>query len=358
MFEVIKLDSTEERKKYSELISSQKKNNPYLLLDFMQAFSGGLDNLICFKYTNEKTIILMPGYLRKVVIGKNTTQYFDFITPYGYTGPYFNRNTSNEDIDNFWNSVDKWYLENSVVSEFIRFNLDGNDRNYNGSIIPTMLNIKGKIIDSEEQWRNFEHKVRKNVKKAKRENLSCRVFHMNDMSQEEIQNFYDIYIHTMHRTNADEKFFFSFENVSMFINRNPENSAICNIYHKDRIVSSELILISNDCIFSFLGGTDENYFDKRPNDFLKFEMINWARENNIKYYVLGGGYGYEDGIYKYKKSFFPNDIVKYCTGRKIVNTEAYNELFEMNNSYRREKGLETLNFDDTSFFPLYNKKVD
>ena len=160
----------------------------------------------------------------------------------------------------------------------------------------------------------------------------------------------------MQRTNADAKFFYSLENISMFIKGNPENSAICNIYYENKVISSELILISDESIFSFLGGTDDNYFDKRPNDLLKFEMINWARDNNLKYYVLGGGYGFEDGIYKYKKSFFPNDIVTYNTGRKIINAEAYKELFELNNSLRTKNGLEALSIDDTSFFPLYNKR--
>jgi len=356
MFEVIKLGSTDELEKYSNLIYSQKINNPYFLLDFIKVFGGGLDNLICFNYTNENTNIIMPGYLKNVVVGDKPTKYFDFITPYGYSGPYFKADTPDSDINMFWNSVDEWYLSNGVVSEFIRFNLEGNDRNYNGTIVPTMLNIKGKIIDSEEQWSNFEHKVRKNVKKARRENLSCKVFHKNDVTLEEIQNFYDIYIHTMQRTNADAKFFYSLENISMFIKGNPKNSAICNIYYENKVISSELILISDESIFSFLGGTDDNYFDKRPNDLLKFEMINWARDNNLKYYVLGGGYGFEDGIYKYKKSFFPNDIVTYNTGRKIINAEAYKELFELNNSLRTKNGLEALSIDDTSFFPLYNKR--
>jgi hypothetical protein len=298
----------------------------------------------------------MPGLLNKISLFQ-TRELYDFCTPYGYTGPYMQENISDLEIENFWKNVDKWYGENGVVSEFIRFNLDGNERGYNGNIISTMLNVKGEIIDSEVQWSNFEHKVRKNVKKAMRENLSCRIFYQDDIPQQEIQNFYDIYIHTMHRTNADAKFFFSLENTFTLIYRNPKHFAICNIYHENQIISSETVLISKDSIFSFLGGTDNNYFDKRPNDFLKFEMINWAREKDMKYYVLGGGYGYEDGIFKYKKSFFPDDIVNYNTGRKIVNSEVYKELFDINNSLRAAKGLEALSVDDTSFFPLYNKRA-
>jgi hypothetical protein len=334
-----------------------KNIDPYFLPKYIDVFSGGLNNLICFSYASENSnaIILLPGYLTPIVIGDNETEYFDFISPYGYTGPIFSKETTNYDINDFWENVDEWNIKNNVVSEFIRFNLYGNEREYNGNVISTMLNIKGLIISAEDQWRNFEHKVRKNVKKAQDNNLKCKVFHKNEITSDVIRDFYKIYINTMKRTNANIKFFYSFDNFVSFINESPENCAICNVFYNDIIISSELVLLSEDTIFSFLGGTDENYFEKRPNDFLKYEMINWARDNEIKFFVLGGGYGIDDGIFKYKKSFFPNDIFKYYTGRKILNESIYYELFMKNNIEREKKGLDVLKFEDLSFFPIYNK---
>ena len=74
-----------------------------------------------------------------------------------------------------------------------------------------------------------------------------------------------------------------------------------------------------------------------------------------KFYVLGGGYGFEDGIFKYKKSFFPNDVINYYTGRKTLNTNVYNELLERRNALRKGAGQSVLDSNDDSFFPLYNK---
>lgn len=358
MLDVLQLSSIEDVEKYKLLLSSLEDTMPHLLPEYFEVFGGGLENLICFSFNSDLTNarILMPGYLNPIKIVENETGYFDFITPYGYTGPLVSKNTSDIEIENFWEKVDEWYLNNHVVSEFIRFNLFGNERKYSGTIVSTMLNIRGAIVDRENQWLSFEHKVRKNVKKAQKEKLSSRIFYKDEISTKVIHDFHDIYIHTMKRTNAHEKFFFSFNDFEYFIINNPERTVICNIYCNDEIISSELVLVSDDSIYSFLGGTDEKYFNKRPNDFLKFEMINWARNFNKNYYVLGGGYGYEDGIFKYKKSFFPNDIVKYYTGRKVINREIYNELFVLNNKKRIEMGLEILNIDDTSFFPIYNKQ--
>ncbi|MGI6479155.1 MAG: peptidoglycan bridge formation glycyltransferase FemA/FemB family protein [Salinivirgaceae bacterium] len=355
MFKILDLGKGEDIKEYEKLYCKIGKKDPYFLIDYINVFNNRKKELICFAYETDSSVIILPGYLHEIDI-ETTEKYYDFVAPYGYTGPHMSENATKHEIEFFWRNVGTWYQNNNVITEFLRFNLYGNEKNYDGNLIPTLLNVKGKIIDAETQWSNFEHKVRKNVKRAQKEGLRSEIFHLEEVSSQEIKNFHDIYIHTMERTNAQKRFFFPFEDFLFFIQNNPESSAVCNIYFQDKIISSELILVSDDSIFSFLGGTDENYFDKRPNDFLKFETINWARDNNKKFYVLGGGHGYEDGIYNYKKSFFPNDIVTYYTGRKIVNNQIYRELVEITNKKRQETGLDLLDIENSNYFPLYNKK--
>lgn len=358
MLDFFKLDNHEGIEKYKSLLSSSDNIEPYSLPDYIDIFSGGLKNLICFSFISDEynSIIIMVGYLKPVTIDNEKTDYFDFITPYGYTGPIFSKNVKEEDICEFWTNVDKWYLDNNVVTEFIRFNLSGNHIKYSGNIFPTMLNVKGQIMDEEIQWTSFDHKVRKNVNKAKRENLTSKVYYEN-IGDDKILEFYDIYTLTMKRTNATESFLYSFEEFKRFITKNQNYAALCTVYFEGIPISSELLLVSKESIYSFLGGTDENYFDKRPNDFLKVEALNWARKNCIRYYILGGGYGFEDGIFKYKKSFFPNDVVSYYTGRKIVNKEVYDGLLDKINVVRLRSNLSQLKEDDMSFFPLYNKVI-
>lgn len=356
MLTIYDLSTDEGIDKYKSMLSSFCENNPYYLIDYINIFSNSLKNLICFSLVSEESnsVILMPGYLKPIVIGNETTNYYDFITPYGYSGPFFSENTRDYEIIAFWEQVDKLYSDNNVVSEFIRFNLSGNQINYSGKTFPTMLNVKGKIIEKEDQWKEFDAKVRKNVKRAERENLSSKVFYM-DIPEEKVKEFHEIYIQTMNRTNANENFLYTLAKFNSFLNNNKQHAAICTVYYENSAISSELLLVSKDTIFSFLGGTNELYFDKRPNDFLKFEALNWARSMDKEYYVLGGGYGFEDGIFKYKKSFFPNDVVSYYTGRKIINKKIYEELIHKVNRVRLSNNLTVLELEDVSFFPLYNK---
>tara|TARA_R110002049_G_scaffold125367_1_gene280963 strand:- start:2946 stop:4025 length:1080 start_codon:yes stop_codon:yes gene_type:complete len=353
-FKVLKINSEKGKREYVNILSSLDKMNPYFLLDYLDVFSEGFENLVCFSYFNKEnnSRVIMLGYINPVLIREEETQFFDVITPYGYSGPISSTNILESDILEFWQKVDNWYLENNIVSEFVRFNLSNNHLNYSGEVFLTMLNIKGKIIDEELQFKSFDRKVRKNVNKAKREKLVSSVYHLN-IKEDKILEFVNIYIATMLRTNAVEKFHYSLEDFIRFIKNNNKYCAICTIYFEEIPIASELILISDDSIYSFLGGTEERYFDKRPNDFLKVELINWARTNNLKYFVLGGGYGKEDGIFKYKKCFFPNDVIEYYTGRKIINEKVYRRFVEEINDYRLSNDSNIIDTKKETFFPLY-----
>lgn len=358
-FKVFKVNSEKGKREYVNLLSCLEKKDPYFQLDYLDIFSGGLRNWVCFSYFNKENNnrVIMLGQLNPIEIGEDKNQYFDVNTQYGYSGPISSLNTLDSDIIEFWKNVDQWYLENKVVTEFVRFNLFNNHLNYSGEVVETMLNIKGKIIKKDEQLKSFNRKIRKNVKKAVRENLESFIYSRN-ISDINIIQFYDIYISTMFRTNATDKFHYSLDDFKRFIKLNEEYCAICIVYLNNIPIASELVLVSDNSIYSFLGGTDEKYFDKRPNDFLKVALINWARDHNFKYYVLGGGYGFKDGIFNYKKYFFPEDVIVYYTGRKIINKEVYVNLINKVNDERVLLGLNKLDMKSETFFPLYRKRSE
>jgi hypothetical protein len=298
--------------------------------------------------------IILVGYLKpsKEIDG---VKYYDFSSPYGYSGPLSTQTVEKVDLQLFWEQLTKFNLDINVISEFVRFSLDNNHDGYNGKLHPTLLNVKGIVLSEDDQWALFNRKVRKNYNKAIREALQVKIGYM-DISRLDIQRFYHVYEQTMKRTEAKKHFFYSLIEFEKLILNNPYNCAIVNVYYGEKVVSSELLLVDENSIYSYLGGTDDEYFEKRPNDFLKVEALNWARSIGKKYYVLGGGYGAEDGIFKYKKSFFPNDVIQFYTGRNINNIEIYTKLVFDVNSHRITSGLPELSMDDQSFFPLYNKR--
>ena len=135
---------------------------------------------------------------------------------------------------------------------------------------------------------------------------------------------------------------------------NPGKCAIGLVYEGDKPISSEFFLISEDTIFSFLGGTDSGYFKLRPNEFLKINAINWARKHELIYYMIGGGLSNkeDDNLYLYKKKYFQTDEdIKFFTGRKIVQSKKYLEL--LIKSGKKDNVNMTLPDIRQGFFPGY-----
>lgn len=297
--------------------------------------------------------ILMPFILRKIPYTVNNTTYYDVISPYGYSGPLFNKDMSRGYLITFWEQVDSWYKKNNVVSEFIRFSLNNNFQFYSGVLIPTLSNVRGVILDEETQWNNLKQKVRTNCRKAIANNLKIEIAYKN-VQNADVERFYNIYISTMKRVNANTDYFYSLEYFKNIARLSKDKIAFVFIYKDDIAISTELILIAGDTLYSYLGGTLMDYFKLRPNDFLKVEVMKWARKNNFKYYNLGGGREDFDNLYRYKKSFFPNDDdVIFYTGRTIVNKTIYHELEKITNTIPENNADK----NKISFFPSYRKAV-
>ena len=302
-------------------------------------------------------IVLMPFIQRTIPINTTSpTIYYDVVSPYGYSGPLFKENLNLDTLIVFWKLIDNWYKENNIISEFIRFNLDGNQANYSGLLIATLTNVKGPIEeDKESQWNNFIPKVRNNYRKGLNNELEATIFE-EGIPESAIEVFYSIYIGTMDRNNADDTYYFSLSYFKKFILNNPKNCSLIIIY-KDRVaISTELILLNNKNMYSFLGGTVADYFSYRPNDFLKIEAMDWGRKKGFENYILGGGRKDFDGLYKYKKTFFPkeNDAI-YYTGRKIINQKIYIELCIANNINLKDINSDNILKISEGYFPKYRE---
>lgn len=349
MIEVLDLSTASGRDKYEKSLISLGMKRPYDSLEFINSFSDGFENLICLKYNQDYNKVMLPGYLKRI----DSTDFFDFVSPYGYSGLIYNNDIPIEIIKEGWKEIKK-HLDDNVISSFLRLSLDSDYSIFDKGIFPIMKNIKGKILDYDSQIANFEKKVMKNVRRAKRENLEARIIKGIDLNYSQLKSFYEVYIDTMKRNNAKENYYFTLDQFGSFAKERGDLCAFCFVYDNEMVVSVEMVMQSDNSIFSFLGGTLEEAFKKRANDFLKYALINWARDEGIDYFVLGGGYGSEDGIFKYKKAFFPDNVVDYCVGKFIHNEEVYNELVEK----ASQKFIDSDNkqFKDLTFFPLYRAK--
>lgn len=298
-----------------------------------------------FEYSDAWGVVRNMFIKRPVPWLIDGAQYYDVTTPYGYGGPMIvSGDVSEELVSAYFDSWSQYCKENHIIAEFVRFHLYDNiafREQFSGQVIHVSDNVVRSLDESIDTiWMQVEHKVRKNVKKAQGNKLNVTI----DFDGEHLDEFLEIYYSTMKRNNARDYYYFDRTYFERIIETLPNNFAFFNVWHENKIISTELVLCSEKYVYSFLGGTLEEYYPMRPNDLLKWEIINWSKETGRKSFILGGGYGTNDGIYRYKKAFAPGADVPFYVGRMIHDQKVYDRLVA---ERKKKDGM------NQAFFPLY-----
>lgn len=343
---MLKEISIQEEELWDSIVKKFKNYDVFYLNAYARTFqSQGEGEPVLFYYEDSEVKMMQVAMKRDIAelpIFKGEIKgeaLYDLVTPYGYGGFWAEGSITKKAVREYGRHC----IQKGYVCEFVRFELFSNYHEmYEGNIESRSHNIIRTLdISLDSMMMDFEHKVRKNIRKAERSGLEFYV----DEDGEYLEDFLNIYYDTMKRTNAMENFYFERDFFDI-LNMLGRHKAFFHVLFEKKVISTELVVYGKENAYSFLGGTNSDYFDLRPNDFLKFGIITWAKEKGLKNFVLGGGYGEDDGIFRYKKAFAPKGITKFYIGKRIFDQKNYDKLVEI----RERKGL----LDKTSeYFPLY-----
>lgn len=325
----------EDREQWSRELESMRGVNPDLhYRSEYCALFGEWGEARLFIYREGAAMVIYPFLLRKVNLipvfeGKLGQDLYDLTSPYGYGGPLVSGEANKKVISNFYHAFAKYCVANRIITEFIRFHpLLGNQDLLKEHVevqrIAPVICVNLRLTE-EEIWAGYERNNRKNIKKAYREGLEVILEEMPDHSND----FISIYHHTLTRNQAGEFYFFSDQFYQRLHRELRGHYLYAHTLKDGRIISTELLLYNETYIHSFLGGTLEQYYQYRPNNILKHEIIKWAKSRSIKYFLLGGGYLGEDGIFRYKRSFACAGVYDFYVGKKVHNHEAVRMLENM-----------------------------
>lgn len=302
--------------------------------NYLRLFETEREKPACALFTSNDATVIYPFFRRKIDadfspdftnMGPTVSGLCDLSSPYGYGGAVLTAGVNEAAVEKeFWTHFDAWCAQAKVVSEFVRFSLFSESLlGFPGEIEERQENIVRSLETSaDDLWMDFDHKVRKNVKKAQRSGVTIEV----DYDGRGFEDFYRIYLQTMERRSASAGYYFReqfFREIHMSL---IGQFVYFHARHDGEVVSTELVLVSEQNVYSFLGGTSESAFDKRPNDLLKYEAMLWATKQGKKNFVLGGGYAPGDGIFRYKRAFAPDGSVPFRVGRRILNHPVYDAL--------------------------------
>jgi hypothetical protein len=314
---------------------------------YVEAFTAAGESPLCAVLVADGGAVLFPFILRP--IDGSSGSLWDVTSAYGYGGAYMWGVEASATASVFWPAFDRWALDRGVVSEFIRFGLFADALlPYPGTRRERQTNIIVPLEpDDESIWMSFDHKVRKNVKKAERSGVTIEV----DESGCRLDEFLEIYMGTMDRREARSSYYFPREFFETLNHGLAGNLVYFFAVHLGRVISAELVLVSAHSVYSFLGGTEGESFALRPNDLLKYHVIKWAKRRGKKHFVLGGGATPGDGIERYKRAFAPTGDVPFETGERIIDAESYGQLAQRRRELLESQLVEWSTVSD--FFPQY-----
>jgi len=288
----------------------------------------------CFVYEENGQVIVYP-YLKSNInvlgLAELKGQFFDIEGVYGYNGLLSNTDDS-AFFKGFSRAFAKYCEKANIVTEFARLNpifFNENLRNH-WDVRKVNKNVIVDLTQSEEDlWmRSYEHCVRKNVNKAKRSNLRVCFFYGGQLDEKHLRAFLKIYLSTMDRHETSGFYYFDkayFEKLCRLL---PRQSLFFFAFNGREAVSCELVLLSQENAYSFLGGTLADAQALRPNNILKHEIILTLKKMGFQKYCLGGGKTMDDGIFRYKRTFAKDGEVDFYIGKKVHNPKIYNRLCE------------------------------
>jgi hypothetical protein len=326
-------DSSRDLTVWSKAWAALPERSPYYHPSFVEALAPGDRRPAAVYYeSSDGSRILYPlwvGELNELEIcPRDLGDRCDLVSPYGYGGPLYHgapalrEKTGNEFVRLFRAACQ----EHGVISEFVREDIfEDHIVHDEGERIHRQANVVVRLgLTEEEHLSRYEHKVRKNVRRAREEGLRV-IF---DERGERLDEFLEIYHSTMTNAGAEPYFFFGRDVFEKLVgDLGPERGlAFVHVLDGERVVSTELILCSRHRLYSFLGGTRQESKHKRPNDLLKHEIILWGGKMGFRFYILGGGAKPGDGIFQFKKAFDPGSALPFFTRQRIHDPEAYERL--------------------------------
>jgi hypothetical protein len=300
---------------------------PFAHPTYVQLFEVEGAHAHCAVSTSGEDVVLLPFLVRPVRMDGLAPQrdFFDAISPYGYGGPY---GTPRSEQSTLWVNLHHWLGERGLVSFFGRLAIGESPAHLpgNSAVISDSENVVVNLRrSSDEQWRVYDHKVRKNVNKALRSGLTAEI----RSTFSDVTEFTSHYHSTMDRRSASQWYYFDESFFKTIADEMADNHIVAEVRDQlGTLVSAELVLASDNYLYSFLGGTSSEAFSLRPNDLLKHAVIEHGRESGLRGYVLGGGLGPDDGIFRYKRSFDPAGCVPFHRLTMICDDAAYSQLVE------------------------------
>ena len=342
---VLTVYTLEQAEQWDAVVRSFKEYDVYCLSGYVKAFKvHGDGEPLLFFYDDGGTRginVVMKRDVAKDLRFKGRIaegEYFDFATPYGYGGWII----EGEGSDKLFEAYRTWLDKNGIISEFVRFHpMVGNHRDCSSfyEVIQLGEVVHMDISSPDLIWNNLTSKNRNMIRKA----MKNGVVIYNGRFPEIYEKFRAIYNATMDKDDAEAYYYFGPEFYKSVLDDLPQNAQVFWAEKDKQVIAASIMIYANGRMNYHLSGSLREFSSFAPGNLILYSAALWGCANGYKTFYLGGGVGSgEDSLFKFKRAFYKGDLNHFFIGKKIYDTEKYNELVNL-----REQ------IDSPRYFPKY-----
>lgn len=280
---------------------------------------------LAFVARSRQGSLLIPLLLRTIP----SADLIDAVTPYGYSPPACSQDASTTFMHEAFSAFDALARDRGIISTFMRLHpllcpslsLPAGLNRWN--LVERGQTVDMPLEDDPEIWeRSLVKGHRYDLRRLRRDGCTVEI-----ESDEAWVVFPQIYRETMERIGASPAYFYSDEYLEAF-RQTLSDHAVCGLVRDENgeVMCAALFSRVGNLIQYHLSGTVARFANRAPNKLLLAAMREWCRENEIKAFHLGGGFGSgSDTLFNFKRRF-GGQLLPFCTVSAVHDAESFDRL--------------------------------
>jgi hypothetical protein len=282
----------------------------------------------------------------------------DATSPYGYSGVYAAPSLSLAQVRQAWTATVDRLRELGVISVLLRHSpLVPQARDLPG-LIPIVTGHPTIVLepeDSDSAWTGLQKHCRNRIRKALKNGYTGNVRPAESSDFSSGGDFRRLYEETMKRLDAASLYFFSDDYYATLLEGLGSNLLIVEVTSPtDAVVSSMLLLRHQGRLHSHLQGSNPDDAPMGTNNLLYWTAAQFAIEQGLRQFHLGGGVDARDNLFRFKHTFRGREL-EYTVSGLIIDHEIYQARTE---EQATRRGITTEALLLSGYFPAYREGTD
>jgi len=315
---------------------------------------------ILLVYREGAKVAAMPLLIRSLQsvpgLENCSAEWYDATSVYGYAGPVCSRTVSMDDdfAQRFGVALLRKLRGIGVICVFSRLHPILENAvllNHVGEVLSLGKTVSIDLtLPPEMQFANYRKGHKYDINRARRFGVTAR----HDVEWKALDNFIRLYMDTMQRVGAREKYFFD-QDYFLELRAALEHRLHLFVAEKgETVLAAALFTLTNSIVQYHLSASDPKYMKYAPSKVLLDEVRIWSTRQGARVFHLGGGVGSsEDGVFKFKAGFSDRRH-RFKVWRCVVIREVYDRLVLRRIEWEERKDLSPISADH---FPLYRRPV-